>query len=61
MAESAERAYNSWAGGQWGSGLSDLATESLIDAVGYHLVPMYPVIGLFNDFISGNSNSSLQA
>jgi hypothetical protein len=42
LAESAERAYNSWAGGQWGSGLSDLATESLIDAVGYHLVPMYP-------------------
>jgi hypothetical protein len=38
----AERAYNSWAGGQWGSGLSDLANESLIDAVGYHLVPMYP-------------------
>ncbi len=41
LAESAERAYNSRAGGQWGSGLSDLATESLIDAVGYHLVPMY--------------------
>ncbi len=40
----AERAYNSWSGGQWGSGLSDLATESLIDAVGYHLVPMYRVI-----------------
>jgi hypothetical protein len=45
LAESAERAYNSWAGGQWGSSLSDLATESLIDAVGYHLVPMYRVIG----------------
>ncbi len=44
LAESAERAYNSRAGGQWGSGLSDLATESLIDAVGYHLVPMYRVI-----------------
>ena len=41
LAESAERAYNSRAGGQWGSGLSDLATESLIDALGYHLVPMY--------------------
>ncbi len=26
---------------QWGSGLSDLATAHLIDAVGYHLVPMY--------------------
>jgi hypothetical protein len=45
LAESPERAYNSRAGGQWGSGLSDLATESLIDAVGYHLVPMYRVIG----------------
>jgi hypothetical protein len=45
LAESAERAYNSQAGGQWGSGLSDLATESLINAVGYHLVPMYRVIG----------------
>jgi hypothetical protein len=31
LAENAERAYNSRAGGQWGSGLSDLATESLID------------------------------
>jgi hypothetical protein len=40
LAESAERAYNSQSGGQWGSGLSDLATESLINAVGYHLVPM---------------------
>jgi hypothetical protein len=39
LAESAERAYNSRAGGQWGSGLSDLASESLIDVVGYHLVP----------------------
>ncbi len=44
LAESAERAYNSLSGGQWGSGLSGLATESLIDAVGYHLVPMYRVI-----------------
>jgi hypothetical protein len=32
-------------GRHWGSGLKDLATESLIDAVGYHLVPMYRVIG----------------
>ncbi len=45
LAESAERAYNGQTGGQWGSGLSDLATESLIDAIGYHLVPMYWVIG----------------
>ncbi len=32
LAESAERADNSRSGGQWGSGLSDLATENLIDA-----------------------------
>jgi len=38
LAESVERAYNSRAGGQWGSGLSDLTTESLIDAVGLFLV-----------------------
>ncbi len=44
LAVSAERAYNIRSGGQWGSGLSDLDTESLIDAVGYHLVPMYWVI-----------------
>jgi hypothetical protein len=41
LAESAKRAYNSRAGGQWGSGLSDLATENLIDALWYYLVPMY--------------------
>jgi hypothetical protein len=29
-----------------GSGLTDLATESLIDAIGNHLVPKYRVIGL---------------
>jgi len=40
----AERAYNTRVGGQWGSGLSDLATAHLSDAVGYHLVPMYRVI-----------------
>jgi hypothetical protein len=45
LAESEERAYNGRVGGQWGSGLTDLATESLIDAVGYHLVQMYLVIG----------------
>jgi hypothetical protein len=44
LAESAERAYNGRVGGQWGSGLTDLATESLIDAVGYQLVPMFWVI-----------------
>jgi hypothetical protein len=36
LAESAERAYNGRVAGERGSGLTDLATESLIDAVGYH-------------------------
>jgi hypothetical protein len=45
LAESTERAYNTRVGGQWGSGLSDPATAHLIDAVGYHLVPMYRLIG----------------
>jgi hypothetical protein len=45
LAENTERANNERVGGEWGSGLTDLATESLIDAVGYHLVPMYRVIG----------------
>jgi hypothetical protein len=45
LAESAERADNERVGREWGSGLTDLATESLIDAVWYHLVPMYCVIG----------------
>jgi hypothetical protein len=31
--------------GQWGLGLTDFATESLIDAAGYHLVPIYRVNG----------------
>jgi hypothetical protein len=45
LAESAERAYNTRVGDQWGSGLSDLATTHLVDAVGHHLVPMYRYIG----------------
>ncbi len=45
LAESAERAYNTRVGDQWGSGLSDLATTHLLDAVGHHLVPMYRYIG----------------
>jgi hypothetical protein len=45
LAESAERAYNTRVGDQWGSGLSDLATAHLVDGVGHHLVPMYRFIG----------------
>jgi hypothetical protein len=39
LAESVERAYNSRFGGEWGSGLTDLATDHLVDVVGFHLVP----------------------
>ncbi len=43
LAESAERAYNSRFGGELGSGLTDLATDHLVDVVGFHLVPLYTV------------------
>jgi hypothetical protein len=45
LAESAERAYNSRFGGEWGSGLTDLATDHLVDVVGFHLVPLYRLLG----------------
>ncbi len=45
LTDSAECAYNSRVGGEWGSGLTGPATDSLIDAVGNYLVPMYRVIG----------------
>jgi hypothetical protein len=45
LAKSAERAYNGRVGRQWVSGLTYLATESLIDAIGNHLVLIYQVIG----------------
>jgi hypothetical protein len=45
LAESAERAYNGRTRGEWGSGLTSVATVSFIDAVGYQLMPMYRVIG----------------
>jgi hypothetical protein len=45
LAESAERSYNSRFGGEWGSGLTDLATDHLVDVVGFHLVPLYRLLG----------------
>jgi hypothetical protein len=36
LAKSAERAYNSRFGGEWGSGLTDRATDHLVDVVGFH-------------------------
>jgi hypothetical protein len=45
LAESAERAYNSRFGGEWGSGLTDRATDHLVDVVDFHLVPLYRLFG----------------
>jgi hypothetical protein len=45
LAESAEKAYDGKVGREWGSGLTDLATENLICAVRDHLVLMFRVIG----------------
>jgi hypothetical protein len=45
LAESAERGYNSRLRGEWGSGLTDLATDHLVDVVGFHLVPLYRLLG----------------
>ncbi len=42
--KSAEGAYNGRVAGERGSGLSNLARDSIIDVVGYHLVPMYKEI-----------------
>jgi hypothetical protein len=44
LAESTEQAYKGRVARKWGSGLTYLATESLIVTVGYHLVPMYRII-----------------
>jgi hypothetical protein len=40
LAKSAEWAYNGRVAGEWGSGFMDLAMDSIMDAVGYHLVPV---------------------
>jgi hypothetical protein len=45
LAKSTECVYKGRAQGEWGSGLTSEATDSLIDAVGYQLVPMYQMIG----------------
>ncbi len=45
LAESAERAYNSRFGGEGGSGLTDRATDHLVDVVGFHPVPLHRLLG----------------
>jgi hypothetical protein len=45
LAETAELAYLGWSGGEWGFSLTDLARNQIVDAVGYHLIPPYRLIG----------------
>jgi hypothetical protein len=45
LVESVVGAYNSRFGGEWGSGLTDRATDHLVDVVGFHLVPLYRLLG----------------
>ncbi len=46
LAEVAELAYLEKSEGEWVLGLTDLAKEQIIDAVGYHLIPLYRLMGL---------------
>jgi hypothetical protein len=44
LAESLETAYFGHIGGKWGLGLSDLATDQIVDGVGNKLVPPYRIL-----------------
>ncbi len=45
LAETAELAYLGRSGGEWGLGLTDLARDQIVNAVGYRLIPLYRLIG----------------
>ena len=45
LAETAEIAYSGRSGGEWGLGLTDLAKDQIANAVGYHLIPLYRLVG----------------
>jgi hypothetical protein len=45
LAEAAELAYLGRSGGEWGLGLTELARDQIVNAVGYHLIPLYRLIG----------------
>ena len=45
LAETAEIAYLGRSGGEWGLGLTDLAKDQIASSVGYHLVPLYRLVG----------------
>jgi hypothetical protein len=45
LAETAELAYLGRSRGEWGLGLTDLARDKIVYAVGYQLIPLYRLIG----------------
>jgi hypothetical protein len=45
LAETAELAYLGRSGGEWGLGLTELARDQILNAVGYQLIPLYRLIG----------------
>jgi hypothetical protein len=45
LAEAAELVYLGRSGGEWGLGLTELARDQIVNAVGYRLIPLYRLIG----------------
>ncbi len=45
MAEAAELAYLGRSEGEWGLGLTELARDQIVNALGYRLIPLYRLIG----------------
>jgi hypothetical protein len=45
LSETAQLAYLGRSGGEWGLGLTDLARDQIVNAVGYRLIPLYRLIG----------------
>ncbi len=46
LVEKAELAYLGRSGGEWGLGITDLARDQIVNAVGYRLIPLCRLIGL---------------
>jgi hypothetical protein len=45
LAEAAKLAYLGRSGGEWGLGLTELARDQIVNAVGYRLILLYRLIG----------------
>ncbi len=45
LVEAAELAYLGRSRGEWGLGLTELARDQIVNAVGYRLIPLYRLIG----------------